>query len=157
MPIEWKYDHQDYVNGGWDPIPPGAHRVRIENAEQCVSKSGRDMIKMELAVSGFQGKVFYYMVFLPEYKATTNKRLGDIYASFGIPQGDIEPLYWVGKVGAAQLSVEVYDGKERSKVDYFIHRDEQGSLPAWQEPGGAKGGAIVAEMMDLSGETDAPF
>ena len=154
--LKWSYDHQDYLNGGFEPIKPGRYRVRIEKAEEAVSKTGRDMIKLELAVSGHMSKVFYYMVFMDEYKEQTNKRLGDIYASFDIPQGDLEPLYWIGKVGAAELASEVYDGKDRAKVSFFLPRKDQEGLPPWQEPGSkAAGGVMVPEMVDL--ETDAPF
>ena len=155
--LNWNYNHQDYLNGGFEPIPPGPHRVRIDNAEEAVSKSGKDMIKLTLDVSGYSGKVFYYMVFVPEYPEQTNKRLGDIYESFGIPQGDLEPLLWIGKVGAAMLSTEVYEGKEWSKVDYFLTKQEQEKLPPWQElnPRTAAAGKIVPEMVNL--ETDVPF
>lgn len=157
--LKWNYDHQDYLNGGFKPVPPGKYRVRIDNAEEATSKSGRDMIKMTLDVSGQSGKVYYYMVFLPEYKETTNKRLGDIYMSFDIEQGHLEPVYWVGKVGAAQISIEMREGKERNVVDFFIPRAEQGALPPWQEKDKARaGGVINPDMMDLGAEeTDAPF
>ena len=139
--IQWNYDHRDYLNGGFKPIPPGQYRVRIDNAEETRSKSGRDMIKMTLDVSGHSGKVFYYMVFLPEYKETTNKRLGDIFESFDIEPGSLEPLYWIGKVGAAELSLEVHEGKERTKVDFFLPKGAQANLPPWQEPNKAHASA----------------
>ena len=138
--LKWNYNHQDYVNGGFKPIPPGPHRVRIDNAEECTSKSGREMIKMTLEVSGHSGKVYYYMVFMPEYREQTNKRLGDIYESFQIPQGNLEPVYWIGKEGAAMLATEVHEGKDRSKVDYFLDQKKQAELPPWQEPKSSGGG-----------------
>ena len=158
--INWNYDHQDYLDGGFKPIKPGKYRVRIENAEEARSKSGKDMIKMTLDVSGYPGKVFYYMVFMPEYKETTNKRLGDIYMSFDIEQGRLEPVYWIGKVGAAQISNEVRDGKTNNKVDFFIPKDKQGDLPPWQEVGkNSAGGVINPEMANFTEgeEVDIPF
>ena len=160
--IKWNYDHQDYLNGGFEPIPPGPHRVRINNAEEMTSKTGRDMIKLTLDVSGYASKVFYYMVFVPEQKEQTNKRLGDIYASFGIPQNNLEPLYWLGKVGAAELETEIYEGKERPRVAFFYPEEAQGNLPPWVEIGGKTGGGggvIVPEMATLDEEelSDVPF
>ena len=154
--LNWNYDHQDYLNGGWEPIPPGPHRVRIDKAEETVSKSGRDMVKLTLDVSGHRGHVYYYLVFLPDHKEMTNKNLGDIFESFGIPQGQLELLYWIGKVGAAELKTEVHDGKEHTRVSFFLDQERQKSLPPWQEPGGDTGGGVmVPEMVDL--DTDAPF
>ena len=32
--IDWNYDEQDYLNGGFKSITPGRYRVRIEKAEE---------------------------------------------------------------------------------------------------------------------------
>lgn len=160
----WNYDHRDYVNGGFKPIAPGIYRVRIHKAEEQVSKSGRDMIKMTLDVSGQPGHVFHYIVFMPEYREHTNKNLGDVFESFEIERGNLELLYWIGRVGAAEIGIETVNGKDYTRVLNFIPKEEQGGLPAWEEPNARSGGGgvIIPEMANPGGvnadeESDVPF
>ncbi len=130
--INWSYNPEDY--GKIKPIKPGNYRVRIEEAEEQVSKTGRDMIKMTLKVSGQSTKIFHYFVFLQELPEVTNDKLGRIFDSFGITPGDLNVLNWKGKVGAAEISNETDNqGNLQSRVKFFIKRDQQGLLPAWQE------------------------
>jgi len=130
--INWTYNPEDY--GKIRPITPGQYRVRIESAEEQVSKTGRDMIKLTLKVSGHNQLVYHYFVFLPDNPEMTNDRLGRIFDSFGIKPGDLNVLNWKGKVGAAEISNEPdNNGNLQSRVKFFIKRDKQGFLPAWQE------------------------
>lgn len=131
--ITWNYDEQDYLNGGFKPITPGRYRVRIEKAEEATSKSGKQMIKLQLKVSGQQGSVFHYIVIDPEYKERTNKNLGDVFESFAITKGDFNLAHWEGKVGGADLKQEPYNDTMQTRVNFFIKRDKQAELPAWQE------------------------
>ena len=130
--INWNYDPnvQNY-----DEVKPGLYRVRIDDAKEALSQSGREMIKMKLKISGLNANVWYNMVFLEEYKDTTNRRLREIYNSFGITPGDINPEHWKGKVGAAEIVEETTDGKKRTVVKKFLDREQQINLPAWQENG----------------------
>jgi hypothetical protein len=43
-------------------------------------------------------------------------------------------MSWIGKVGAAKVKHEKYNGEDREKIAYFIAKDRQDKLPAWQEP-----------------------
>ena len=130
--INWSYNPEDY--GKIKPVTPGQYRVRIDNAEEQVSKTGRDMIKMTLKVSGYNQKVYHYFVFLPDNPEMTNDKLGRIFDSFGITPGDLNVLNWKGKVGAAEISNETDNqGNMQSRVKFFIQRKNQNSLPAWQE------------------------
>ena len=140
--INWTYNPEDY--GKIKPITPGQYRVRIESAEEAVSKnSGLDMIKLTLKVSGHNQKVFYYVVFPsanedgimnPEEVERTNNKLGAIFDSFGLTPGDLNLLNWNGKVGAAEIvNKPDKQGNMRSEPSFFIKRDKQGFLPAWQE------------------------
>ena len=130
--INWSYNPEDY--GKIKPVTPGQYRVRIDNAEEQVSKNGKDMIKMTLKVSGYNQKVYHYFVFLPDNPEMTNDKLGRIFDSFGITPGDLNVLNWKGKVGAAEISNETDNqGNMQSRVKFFIQRKNQNSLPAWQE------------------------
>jgi len=133
--INWEYNPKDY--GKIEPITPGDYRVRIEKAEEQVSKSsGKDMIKLTLKVSGHSQKAFTYIVFdntSDEGRARTNRTLRSFFDSFGIEPGNFNTYEWEGKVGAVQILNETYNGTLQTKVGFFIYRDKQDSLPAWQE------------------------
>ena len=154
--IEWKFNAGDYNPDRFEVVPPGKYRVRIEEAEETASKSGYPMIKLRLKVSGSRGSVWHYMVFMndsAEHMRITNDNLGRIFDSFGIEQGDLNLEHWKGKVGAASIKNEPDNkGVQRAVVGYFIQREMQDELPAWQEHPLAK---IAPEMIEP--ESPIPF
>ena len=84
--VDWTYNPEDY--GKQNLIPEGIYRVRIDEARERVSKSGKDMYELVIKVSGQQSKVWYYLVFdgsTPERQQQTNNKLGAIFDSFDIP------------------------------------------------------------------------
>ncbi len=132
--VNWNYDANDYnENGVFAIIPVGNHRVRIADAKEKQSKSGNDMIEMILEVSGHSGSLWHYIVFMPDKPQITNQNLGSIYESFGIKQGDLNLQNWIGKVGAARIKHETYNGDPQAKVSYFLTKRKQEELPAWVE------------------------
>jgi hypothetical protein len=147
--IEWRFNPDDYTPDRFELVPPGDYRVRIEDAEEQTSKSGSPMVKMTLKVSGYNGNVWHYMVFMnndAEAVKRTNDNLGRIFDSFGILQGDLNLEHWKGKVGAAHIKNEP-DNKNnmRAVIGYFIQRSKQDVLPMWQEHRVAK---INPEMVN---------
>ena len=140
--ITWKFNPEDYNPDRFELVPPGDYRVRIEDAEETSSKSGYPMINLTLKVSGHNGKVWHYMVFMSDseqHARMTNDNLGRIFDSFGLALGDLNLEHWKGKVGAAEIKNEP-DNKNnlRAVVSYFIQRVKQDELPAWQEHSVAK-------------------
>ena len=117
------------------------------------SKTGKPMVKMKLKVSGYNGYIWKYVVLdstSPEAVARTDDRLGRIFDSFNIPVGSMNLEDWKGKVGAAEIKNEPNDkGTQRAEVNWFIRRNEQRELPAWQEHPVAK---VNPEMADLEDE-----
>ena len=132
--MSWNYQRDEST--GFKPIPIGDHRIRIKKAEKTVSKnSGNEMLAFEFEVSGYNGKIFHNIVFLPDRPQITNRNLTQFFDSFkDIPDGDFNTANWVGKIGACRVKHEEYNGNTNAKVQYFIHRDKQGDLPAWVEP-----------------------
>ncbi len=116
-------------------IPEGMHRIRVKSAEKAVSKTGKDMLVLSFDVSGYSSLIFHNIVFLPDRPEITNRNLTQFFDSFkDIPEGDFETAHWIGKVGAAQVKHEEYNGQTNAKIAYFIKADKQGCLAPWKEP-----------------------
>lgn len=165
--MKWAYNANDYdpAAGNYEPIPEGPHRVRIENVEEAVSRNGYEMLKFTLSVSGYSGKLWYYLVFMEDRPEITNSNLGAIYDSFGIISGDMNYRGWTGKVGAARVKHEEFRGETTAKISRFIPRGKQRNLPPWAEPGkkAGGGGADFGSVRDgfpepvSEDEVDLPF
>jgi hypothetical protein len=134
MAISWNFDNTQYTEQSFKPIPVGEHRVRIAQAEESTSQAGNQMIKLTLEVSGHNSKIWHNVVFMPDKQQLTNQKLGELFNSFEIQPGNFNLASWIGKVGAAKVKHEVYNGETSPKVNYFISRDKQANLPAWVEP-----------------------
>ena len=155
--IDWKFDSNDYEEQSFKPIPVGDHRVRIASAEEQISGSGRQMIKLVLDVSGYNSTIWHYIVFMSENQKLTNQKLGELWNSFGIPQGNFNLQSWVGKVGAAKVKHEEYNGESNAKIAYFISKDRQDKLPAWQEPKNVNISVSSFEEVPLPSDGDLPW
>lgn len=147
--MEWNYQREEST---FEEIPVGEFRVRIENAEKATSKSGKDMLVLTLAVSGYTARLWYYVVFLPETPEITNRNLTSIFDSFGIADGDFNLANWKGKVGACMTKQDEYG----TKVRYFINKNKQDKLPPWKEPS-AKGEAPKGQVLQEVNGDDLPF
>lgn len=154
MSIDWNFNANDYEEQSFKPIPIGDHRVRIASAEEQTSGTGKQMIKLTLEVSGYSSTIWHYIVFMPDNQKLTNQKLGELWNSFGIPQGNFNLNSWVGKVGAAKVKHEEYNGESNAKIAYFINKDRQDKLPAWKEPNKSSGGF---EEIPTPTDDDLPF
>jgi hypothetical protein len=150
--IDWNFNSNDYEEQSFKPIPVGDHRVRIASAEEQTSNNGRQMIKLVLEVSGYNSTIWHYIVFMPDNQKLTNQKLGELWNSFGIQAGNFNLNSWAGKVGAAKVKHEDYNGEPTAKIAYFINKDRQDKLPAWKEPNNAS----VNNMTELE-EVELPF
>lgn len=150
--LNWRFNPANYNAEGYQLVPPGKYRVRIEDAEEQESKTGKPMVKLILKVSGYNSRIWNYLVLdstSPEAVARTDDKLGRIYDSFNIPMGSMNLQEWKGKVGAAEIKNEPDNkGTMRAVVNWFIRRNEQDELPLWQEHGGGKINPEMAEMGD---------
>jgi hypothetical protein len=151
--INWNFDATDYIEKSFKPIPVGDHRVRIASAEEQTSSAGNQMIKLVLDVSGYNSTIWHFIVFMPDKKELTNQKLGELWNSFGIQQGNFNLNSWVGKVGAAKVKHEDHNGEPSAKIAYFISKDRQGKLPAWQD--GNNGNTNTADYMPTG--VDVPW
>lgn len=130
--MSWNFQRDE--SNGFEVIPVGEHRVRIESAEKSISKNGKEMIMMKLAVSGYSASLWHYIVFLPDNPAITNRNITQVLDSFDIPDSEVFNLAkWTGKVGACRVKHETYNEEVTARVNYFIHKRKQGDLPAWKD------------------------
>ena len=146
----------DFKREEWDfeTIPVGTHRVRIESVDQAISKSGNDMLTIELSVSNYRPHLWYYIVFLVDKPEITNRNLTQFFDSFGIEDGDFNTKNWIGKVGAVVTKIEEYDGKESAKVNYFVRKSKQDGLPPFVDKSAGDGDA---KPVLTPSEDDLPF
>ena len=132
----WQYSREEQT---FEPIPEGAHRIRIKSADKAVSSSGNDMIAFQFEVSGYNSLIYHYIVFMDDKPEITNRNLTQFFDSFkDIPEGDFNMRNWIGKVGACVVKHDEYNGNKTAKVRYFLKAEKAKDLPAWQEPSGAK-------------------
>lgn len=130
----WNYQREE-SNNSFSVIPEGNHRIRIASAEKAQSKTGKDMLRLKFDVSGYAGYLFHNIVFLPDRPEITNGNLTRFFDSFkDIGDGNFDLASWVGKVGAATVVHEEYNGNTQARIKYFIHKDRQADMPAWVEP-----------------------
>jgi len=157
MPIVWNFDANEYEEVSFKPIPAGDHRVRIKETSEKTSSNGNPMIVLKLEVSGYNSFIWYNLVFKSDNPKMTNQKLGEIYNSFGIPQGSLDHSSWCGKVGAAKIKHETYNGEESPQVAYFLSRDKQDKLPVWQEPTSKASGTSSGNFETVDADDDLPF
>ena len=148
--INWNFNANDYEEQGFKPIPAGDHRVRILAAEEQISSAGNQMIKLVLEVSGHNGNIWHFITFMADNQKLTNQKLGELWNSFGIPQGNFNLQSWIGKVGAARVKHEERNGETNAKIAYFLSRDKQSKMPAWVEPG--KKAATTSNIVEVTSE-----
>lgn len=135
MSINWNFNAQEAVTEEFAPIPVGDHRVRIAEVTQKQSSKGNDMLEFVLDVSGHNGRLWHYIVFMPENTQMTNQKLGQLFDSFELQPNCLQNLQsMVGRVGAARVKHEMYNGESQAKVHYLVSRAKQAELPPWQEP-----------------------
>lgn len=129
----WNYNAAQYKEQDYSIIPEGEYRVRIAEVTEKVFKSGNEGFEITLDVSGHNSKLWYYLVLNPSNPEQTNQRLGAFFNSFGIANTQLgNGSQWVGKVGAAKVKHEEYNGNMSAKVQYLISKSKQDKLPPWK-------------------------
>ena len=156
--INWNYDSSAYSKQDFTPIPEGAYRVRITKAEEKTSKSGYQMIALTLEVNGYKKKpVLDWVVFNDKDEESiqrTNQKIGRIFDSFQIKQGDLTPANWEGKDGGAYIKIqeEEYQGtkRKRNQIVNYLVREKVEELPFWE-------GIVSDEGVNFDDPESIPF
>lgn len=133
--VAWNFNADEVEEREFKPIPIGDHRIRIADVEEQVSRNGNDMWKFTFEVSGYNSKLFWYLVFMPENSKMTNTNLSNLWKSFGIKQGDMNCNAWIGKVGACHVAHQEYNGEQQARVGYLLTNEKKiSNLPPWKDP-----------------------
>lgn len=143
--MAWTYKREERE---FQTIPEGRYRVRVKEADKAISKSGNDMLVLQLEVSGSTQILYHYIVFMEDRPEITNRMLTQFFDSFpGIQQGDLNIAHWIGKTGAAQVKHDTYDGRTRAKIHYFIAADKATDIAPWVEPPHSTSGSTATTQM----------
>jgi hypothetical protein len=130
--MAWQFKREE---AEFQILPEGIYRVRVKSAEKAISQSGNDMLALQFEVSGSNAILYHYITFIDDKPEITNRMLTQFFDSFkDIEEGDFKLANWIGKVGAAKVKHDEWNGKEKAVLHYFIKADKQGDLPPWKEP-----------------------
>lgn len=159
--MAWSYERTESEKS-YTLIPEGKHRIRIASADKAVSKNGNDMLTLKFDVSGYSSYIFHHIVFLDDRPEITNRMLTQFFDSFkDIPEGDFNMANWVGKVGAAKIKHEEYNGNTNAKIHWFVKADKQDDLPPWKEPeresSTTDSGDSETDFATVTASDDVPF
>ena len=122
------------IKGEWQI---GDHRARISDVTEKRFNSGNEGYEITLEISGYNSKLWFYLVLDKSNPAQTNQRIGEFFNSFGITHPVLGTgKQWIGSVGAVRVKHEDYQGMTRAKVAFCISRSNQEKLPMWKNGNG---------------------
>ena len=154
---EWNFDQSQYSENTFQVIPTGDHRVRISDVVERQFNSGNEGYEITLEVSGYNSKLWFYLVLDKSNPAQTNQRIGEFFNSFGITQTAMGTgKQWIGRVGAVRVKHEDYQGMTRPKVAFCISRANQEKLPMWKNGSAAPAASPFVDMSVVNND-DLPF
>lgn len=134
--MNWNFDPSEYEAREFTLIPEGDHKVRIDSVEEKVFSTGNEGFEIMLDVSGFNSKLWYYLVLDPREKAKTNQRLGMFFDSFDIHDYNLAHYSdWIGRDGAVRVKHGLYNGNKSASVAFCLSRKQQEKFVALQPKG----------------------
>lgn len=151
--MEWNFDANDVEERSFDAIPVGDYRVRIKSVEAKTSKNGNPTVKLTLEVSGQTSYLWPYIT-CSSNSTKTNTMLKAFFNSFGM-KPDMNENNWVGKVGAARVKHEIYNGETQARIAYFLPREKQETMTPWVEPNSTN--AAPAGFSPIDASAELPF
>lgn len=157
----WKYNPDDYVEQEFTTIPAGDHRVRINDVTPKTFSSGNEGFEITLDVSGYNSKLWFYLVLDASDTKKTNQRIGQFFESFDIGDFDLSHYRgWIGKIGGVRVKLEPYNGENRPKVAFCLARRNQDKLPPWKgdtQAVPAQNAAPAGNFRELKDDEELPF
>ena len=155
--MAWIFNPNDYEAKDFAPIPVGDHRVRISEVIYKTFKSNNEGYEITLDVSGYNGKLWHYLVLKHDDPKKTNQNIGSFFDSFGITDVNLANYRaWVGKVGAVRVRHDDFNGNVSAKVAYCISRSKQDKLPEAKFISSAASSGSYAAPVGIS-DSELPF
>lgn len=158
MAINFTYNPAEYTEQDFSIIPQGDHRVRIFDVVEKTFSSGREGFEVTLEVSGYNSKLWHYLIIDAADPQKTNQRLGGFFDCFGITNYNLAAFNtWKGKIGAVRVKHEEYNGAQTAKVAFCLNRKKQDTLAPWKEPGNAVKPTEGFTAVPIDDTGDLPF
>ena len=135
-------------------LEPGNYRAVIIDVEEKKSKTGKDMIVIELRPSGASFSVRDYIV-AGDYFNDKISRVFDAFPEIG--NGNFNFLEWIGAMGAVKLKI---DSEGYLKVHYYLTPEEAENLPEFEGNRPVRQTVTSIgepEWEDASADDDCPF
>ena len=107
------------------PLSAGNYRAVIIDVEETKSKSGNDMLVIELRISG--GVCVKDYIVANDYFDENISRLFDAFPEIGV--GNFNFMEWIGAMGAVRLKI---DDEGYAKVHYYLTPDKAENLPEFE-------------------------
>ena len=149
--MAWQFQREE---SEFPEIPEGRYRVVITGAEMAISKKNNDMLVIKMAVSGTKSSLWNYITFLDDRPEITNRMLTQFFDSFGIDGGDFNLSGYIGKAGGVQVK---HDDDGRAKVQYFLTKKQQESLPPFKGEIPSPQGGGMPQFAELGDDGELPF
>lgn len=136
----WKSKPNTYKEMNFIEIPAGDHRVQITNVSVERFKEQKKCFEITLKVSGYHGKVWYYLWYNPENIEWGEKKFFAFFESFQIENHDLSAYKnWVGKSGAIRITHWKKTSDADFDYNYEVHvvgclfGKERDDLPPWTD------------------------
>ena len=135
------------ASGGSEPFRAGDYDLMVYKAEETISKSGNEMLKLELHVyarDGYKRTVFDYILSSDSAQWKARHMMESIGLARRYDQGIIEPHEIEGKPGRCKIKVQPATGEwpaKNSIVDYLVPSQADAAAPRARQPAAAPTGA----------------
>lgn len=155
--MAWIFNPNDYEEKDYSIVPAGDHRVRINDVVAKRFNSGNEGYEITFDVSGYNSKLWFYLVLDPNDSKKTNQRIGSFFDSFGITDYDLGHYSaWKGKVGAVEVKHEKYNDQDQAKVAFCLSKKNQDKLPAANFSGAAPVVNTAFDGVEIN-DSELPF
>ena len=135
-----KINPNAYKEHNFIEIPEGDHRVQISKVTSKKYSNGKRCFEITYKVSGYHGKLWHYLWYIPEDFTRCEKRFFSFFNSFQIEDHDMDNYKnWVGKTGAVRVTHEDnsadlhQDYEYLGKVIFCLYGKQRDVLPPWHE------------------------
>lgn len=118
----------NYEEPRQERIPDGDYRLTITHAEEVLSRSGKEMLRLTCAIPNFSKTLNFHIIYDTENRDRTNRNLRTMFNSFGIPEGCFDFDKYVGCEGAGHIETDERGMYEN--IRYLLTGERKNAIPA---------------------------